>query len=143
MVQPYMPLGPVHDMKKVKREEEHDFDIPSRDGVMQPLTPQTVHVTPPDDDYVASVTNPILDKQLNEFGKEFSDMTEVDENGKYFKSILVGYHADDDDGLELWMLLMEADLEHGLENVVSSSSSAMLRGVFCSNSTLIFDFSFP
>ncbi|GKD44963.1 hypothetical protein Tco_1269608 [Tanacetum coccineum] len=62
--------------------------------------------------------------------------------GKHFKSGLVGYHADDDDGLELWMLLMEADLEHGLEHVVSSSSRAMLRGVFRSNSTLIFDFSF-
>nr|GEX09350.1 hypothetical protein [Tanacetum cinerariifolium] len=35
---------------------------------------------------------------------------------KYFKSGLVGYHVDDDDGLELWMLLMEADLKHGLEH---------------------------
>ncbi|GJS24619.1 hypothetical protein Tco_0453251 [Tanacetum coccineum] len=39
---------------------------------------------------------------------------------KHFESGLVGYHADDD-GLELWMLLMEADLKHGLEHVVSSS----------------------
>ncbi|GJV80359.1 hypothetical protein Tco_1516229 [Tanacetum coccineum] len=42
---------------------------------------------------------------------------------KHFKSGLVGYHADDD-GLELWMLLMEADLKHGLVHVVSSSSRA-------------------
>nr|GEY13631.1 hypothetical protein [Tanacetum cinerariifolium] len=42
--------------------------------------------------------------------------------GKHFKSGLVGYHADDDDGLELWMLLMEADLKHGLVHVVSSAS---------------------
>nr|GEX23000.1 hypothetical protein [Tanacetum cinerariifolium] len=44
--------------------------------------------------------------------------------GKHFKSGLVGYHADNDDGLELWMLLIEADLNHGLEHVVSSSSRA-------------------
>ncbi|GKA77547.1 hypothetical protein Tco_0784008, partial [Tanacetum coccineum] len=72
--------GPVHDMKKVEREEEQDYDIPLHDGVMQPLTPQTVHITPPNDDYVAPATNHILDKQLNEFGKEFFYMTGVDEN---------------------------------------------------------------
>ncbi|GJT68834.1 hypothetical protein Tco_1020314 [Tanacetum coccineum] len=44
------------------------------------------------------------------------------ELGKHFKSGLVGYHVIDDDVLELWMLLMEADLKHGLEHVVSSSS---------------------
>ncbi|GJV62003.1 hypothetical protein Tco_1468103 [Tanacetum coccineum] len=65
MVQPYMPLGPVHDMKKVEREEEQDYDIPLHDGVMQPLTTQTVHIISPDYDYVALATNPILDKQLN------------------------------------------------------------------------------
>ncbi|GKD14358.1 hypothetical protein Tco_1198765 [Tanacetum coccineum] len=56
-------------------EEEHDCDIPLHDGVIQPLTPQTVHITPPD--YVASATNPILNKQLNEFREEFSDFTRV------------------------------------------------------------------
>ncbi|GKC87795.1 hypothetical protein Tco_1148444 [Tanacetum coccineum] len=80
MMQPYMPLGPVHDIKKVERKDEQDYDIPLHDGVMQPLIPQTVHITPPDDDYVALATNLILHKQLNEFGKEFSDMTRVDEN---------------------------------------------------------------
>ncbi|GKE09700.1 hypothetical protein Tco_1413251 [Tanacetum coccineum] len=87
MVQPYMPLGPVHDVKKVKREEKHDYDIPLHDGVMQPLTPQTVYITPPNDNYVAPTTNPILDKQLNKFGKEFSNMTRVDENGNLIKDI--------------------------------------------------------
>ncbi|GJY66160.1 reverse transcriptase domain-containing protein [Tanacetum coccineum] len=43
---------------------------------------------------------------------------------KHFKSGLVGYHDVDDDVLELWMLFMEADLKHGLEHVVSSSSRA-------------------
>ncbi|GJW43692.1 hypothetical protein Tco_0072491 [Tanacetum coccineum] len=82
-----MDNGPVHDEAKVVREEEQDYDIPLQDGVMQPLTSQIVHITPPDDDYVAPATNPILDKYLNEFGKEFFDMTEVDENGKFIKDI--------------------------------------------------------
>ncbi|GKD16918.1 hypothetical protein Tco_1206076 [Tanacetum coccineum] len=87
MVQPYMPLGPIHDKEKVIREEEQDYDIPLQYGVIQPLTPQTVHITPPDDDYVAPATNPILDKQLNEFGKEFLDMTGIDENGNFIEDI--------------------------------------------------------
>ncbi|GJV34690.1 ribonuclease H-like domain-containing protein [Tanacetum coccineum] len=39
VVQPYMPLGPVHDKEKIVKEEEHDYDIPLHDGVIQPLTP--------------------------------------------------------------------------------------------------------
>ncbi|GJV84176.1 hypothetical protein Tco_1524074 [Tanacetum coccineum] len=39
VVQPYMSLGPVHDKEKIVREEEHYYDIPLHDGVMQPLTP--------------------------------------------------------------------------------------------------------
>ncbi|GJZ09034.1 hypothetical protein Tco_0543317 [Tanacetum coccineum] len=57
--------------------ESVDYDIPPHGGVVQPLTPQTVHITPLDDDYVASATNLILDKRLNEFGEEFSDITMV------------------------------------------------------------------
>ncbi|GJU55753.1 hypothetical chloroplast RF21, chloroplastic [Tanacetum coccineum] len=57
VMQPYMPLGPVHDKEKVVREEEQDYNIPLHDGVIQPLTPQTVHITPPDDDYVAPATS--------------------------------------------------------------------------------------
>ncbi|GJR04896.1 hypothetical protein Tco_0527880 [Tanacetum coccineum] len=70
IVQPYMPLGLVCNKAKVVGEEEQDH-------VMQPLTPQTVHITPPDDDYVASTTNPILNKHLNDFGEKFADNTRV------------------------------------------------------------------
>ncbi|GJR31790.1 hypothetical protein Tco_1108022 [Tanacetum coccineum] len=79
VVQLYMPIDPVRDEAKVEKEEERDYDIPLQDGMMQLLTLQTVHITPPDDDYVAPATNPILDKHLNEFGEEFFDMIEVDE----------------------------------------------------------------
>ncbi|GJX11182.1 hypothetical protein Tco_0201041 [Tanacetum coccineum] len=64
VVHSYMPLGLVSDKAKV-----------------------TVHITPPDDDYVAPATNPILEKHLNEFGKEFFYMTRVDENGNFIEDI--------------------------------------------------------
>ncbi|GKA11705.1 hypothetical protein Tco_0691251 [Tanacetum coccineum] len=82
-----MPLGPVRNEAKVVREEEQDYDIPLQDGVMQPLTLQTVHITPPNDDYVEPVTNPFLDKHLNEFGKDFFNMIRVDENGNFIEDI--------------------------------------------------------
>ncbi|GJS68495.1 reverse transcriptase domain-containing protein [Tanacetum coccineum] len=62
---------------KVKREEELDYDIPLQEHVMQPLTPQAVHITPPDDNYVAPATNPILNKHLNEFREELTNNTRV------------------------------------------------------------------
>ncbi|GJT20079.1 hypothetical protein Tco_0878785 [Tanacetum coccineum] len=70
--QPYMSLRPVYDKEETVREEEQDYDIPLHDGVMQPLTPQTVHITPPDDDYVAPVTSPTFDKQLNDSRRSVS-----------------------------------------------------------------------
>ncbi|GKF17332.1 hypothetical protein Tco_0062250, partial [Tanacetum coccineum] len=72
-----MPLNPFRDKAIVAREEEWDNDIPLQDGVMKPLTPQTAHITPPDD--VAPATSPILDKHLDEFGEEFFDITKVAE----------------------------------------------------------------
>ncbi|GJV14677.1 reverse transcriptase domain-containing protein [Tanacetum coccineum] len=88
-VQPYMPLGPVYDKEKIVKEEEQDYDIPLHDGVMQPLTSYTVHITPPDDDYVTPATSPTLDKQLNEFGEECSDITRVADkaNGNPVKDV--------------------------------------------------------
>ncbi|GJV25728.1 hypothetical protein Tco_1378423 [Tanacetum coccineum] len=72
-----MPLGPVHAKEKVVNEEEQDYDIPLHDGMMQLLTPLTVHITPPNGDYVAPTTNLILNKHLNEFEEEFFDNTRV------------------------------------------------------------------
>ncbi|GJX30781.1 hypothetical protein Tco_0240636 [Tanacetum coccineum] len=75
VVQPYIPLGPVHDMDNVVKEKEHDYDIPLNNNVMQPLTPQTVHITPSGDDYVAPATNPMSNKQLTKSEEEFSNIT--------------------------------------------------------------------
>ncbi|GJV60730.1 putative ribonuclease H-like domain-containing protein [Tanacetum coccineum] len=80
MVQSYVTRGPVHDKEKVVREKEQDYDIPLQDHVMQHLTPQTVHITPLGDNYVAPATNPILNKHLNEFGEEFANNTRVSKN---------------------------------------------------------------
>ncbi|GJU38074.1 reverse transcriptase domain-containing protein [Tanacetum coccineum] len=73
IMQPYMPLSPLYDKASVARGEEHD--IPLQGGVKQPLTPQTTHITLPDD--VAPATSPILDKHSNESGEEFFDITRV------------------------------------------------------------------
>ncbi|GJS03556.1 hypothetical protein Tco_0320064 [Tanacetum coccineum] len=53
----------VHKLKA--QEDEGDMDV--------------IHITSPDDHYVAPATRPTLDKQLNEFGKECSDITRVAE----------------------------------------------------------------
>ncbi|GJT87599.1 hypothetical protein Tco_1069316 [Tanacetum coccineum] len=75
VVQPYIPLGPVHDMDKVIKEKEHDYDILLNNNVRQPLTPQTVYITPSGDGYVAPATNPMSNKQLNKSEEEFSNIT--------------------------------------------------------------------
>ncbi|GJZ60361.1 hypothetical protein Tco_0616177 [Tanacetum coccineum] len=77
VVPPCIPLGLVHDMDKILIEKEQDYDIPLNDSIVQPLTPQTIHITQPDDDYVALATNPMSNKQLNKFKEEFSHITEV------------------------------------------------------------------
>ncbi|GJU10878.1 hypothetical protein Tco_1133274 [Tanacetum coccineum] len=77
VVQPYIPLRLLHDKDEIVIDMEKDYYIPLNDSVMQPLTPQTVHITPPDDDYVAPATNPMSNKQLNKFEEGFSHITET------------------------------------------------------------------
>lgn len=43
------------------------------------VQPLTSPITPPDDNYEAPTTNPILDELLNEFGDEVLDVTVIDE----------------------------------------------------------------
>ncbi|GJV32134.1 hypothetical protein Tco_1392534 [Tanacetum coccineum] len=49
------------------------------EDVIQPLILKTIHTTPTDENYVASATNSILDKLLEEFGDELLNVTMVDE----------------------------------------------------------------
>ncbi|GJY74917.1 hypothetical protein Tco_1026268 [Tanacetum coccineum] len=48
------------------------------DEVIQPLIPQPIHTTPPNDDCVAPATNSILDELLDEFDDEIVNVTMVD-----------------------------------------------------------------
>ncbi|GJX75873.1 reverse transcriptase domain-containing protein [Tanacetum coccineum] len=102
VVQPYKPLGPVRDKAKVIREKKHDYDIPLHNGVMQPLTPKTIHITPPDDDYVASATNLILDKHLNKCRKELFDMTGISKLRKGIQDHTDSFSCDELCGYVLW-----------------------------------------
>ncbi|GKE15014.1 hypothetical protein Tco_1422591 [Tanacetum coccineum] len=91
----YMDVGWDITSKDVERlrEKEQDYDIPLNDSVMQPLTPQTVHITPPDDDYVAPAKNPMSNKQLNKFEEEFSHITEVAEK-EYDNTVIKTYDCE-------------------------------------------------
>ncbi|GJX14192.1 hypothetical protein Tco_0205950 [Tanacetum coccineum] len=80
VVQPYIPLGPVHDKEKIVREKEQDYNIPLNNSVMQTFTHHSVRITPPDDNYVAPATNPMSNKQLNKFKEEFSNKVAKKEN---------------------------------------------------------------
>ncbi|GJV36886.1 hypothetical protein Tco_1409363 [Tanacetum coccineum] len=53
------------------------------DKVIQPLIPQPIHTTPPNDDYVAPATKSILDELLEEFGDEILNVTMVDEEADF------------------------------------------------------------
>nr|GEW09860.1 uncharacterized mitochondrial protein AtMg00810-like [Tanacetum cinerariifolium] len=54
-------------------------NIPNEmDEEIQPLIPQPIHITPPNDDYVAPATKLILDELLEEFRDEIVNATMVD-----------------------------------------------------------------
>ncbi|GJR79743.1 hypothetical protein Tco_0150528, partial [Tanacetum coccineum] len=180
VVQPCVPFLPSPNELKVERDEELNNDVSIHvpdvmDDVIQTLTPQAIHTTPHNKDYVAPTTKSILDELLEEFRDEILNMTMVDEEADFnpakdieelerllakdpqsyvmeiqvltarglklgsprlmvkmvisckeaFQAGLVGcYTGDDDESLESWMLLVEANLDHVLEHVVSLSYRA-------------------
>ncbi|GJQ91930.1 hypothetical protein Tco_0003069 [Tanacetum coccineum] len=72
MGSPYRTRETVHIIGNP--EEIHNAKAQGEEGDMD-----TVHIIPPDDDYVAPATNPMSNKQLNKFEEEFSHITEVSE----------------------------------------------------------------
>ncbi|GKB96594.1 hypothetical protein Tco_0982731 [Tanacetum coccineum] len=56
-------------------------------------TVRMVHITPPDDDYVASATNPMSNKQLNKFKEEFSNITKIAEK-EYDNPVIKRYDCE-------------------------------------------------
>ncbi|GJU71835.1 hypothetical protein Tco_1263240 [Tanacetum coccineum] len=60
------------------------FNVPNEiDEIVQPLIPEPIHTTPPNDDYVAPSTKSILDKLLEDFGDEILNVTMVDEEADF------------------------------------------------------------
>ncbi|GJZ09957.1 hypothetical protein Tco_0544240 [Tanacetum coccineum] len=53
------------------------------DEVIQPLIPQPIHTTPPNDDYVAPTTKSILDELLEEFVDEILNVTMFHEEADF------------------------------------------------------------
>ncbi|GKD56299.1 hypothetical protein Tco_1289686 [Tanacetum coccineum] len=53
------------------------------DEIVQPLIPEPIHTTPPNDDYVAPATKLILDKLLEEFRDEILNVTMVDDKDDF------------------------------------------------------------
>ncbi|GJX96480.1 retrovirus-related pol polyprotein from transposon TNT 1-94 [Tanacetum coccineum] len=60
------------------------FNVPKEiDEIAQPLIPEPIHTTPPNDDYVAPATKSILDELLEEFGDEILNVTMVDDKADF------------------------------------------------------------
>ncbi|GKC28424.1 hypothetical protein Tco_1035718 [Tanacetum coccineum] len=66
----------VEDVERIRKF----FNVPDEiDEIVQPLIPEPIHTTPPNDDYVAPATKSILDELLEEFRDEILNVTMVDE----------------------------------------------------------------
>ncbi|GJY90459.1 retrovirus-related pol polyprotein from transposon TNT 1-94 [Tanacetum coccineum] len=60
------------------------FTVPDEmDEIVQPLIPEPIHTTPPNDDYVEPATKSILDELLEKFGDEILNVTMVDEEANF------------------------------------------------------------
>ncbi|GJT94853.1 hypothetical protein Tco_1090371, partial [Tanacetum coccineum] len=51
--------------------------------IVQPLIPEPIHTTPPNDDYVAPATKSTLDELLEEFRDEILNVTMVDKEANF------------------------------------------------------------
>ncbi|GKC34776.1 hypothetical protein Tco_1047160 [Tanacetum coccineum] len=143
VVQPCVPLLPSPDEVKVVMEEEPNYDVDSmsiqvfiiNDDLIQPLIPQPIHTTPPDDDYVAPTTKLILEELLEE-SEPFIHIKPLSPLYGVFKSPKSStkpYKVEREMTsppcllVATQMLLEEAELEHGLEHAISSSFRANPR----------------
>ncbi|GKB82449.1 hypothetical protein Tco_0949344 [Tanacetum coccineum] len=145
----------VEDIERIRQFLTPNIPDIIEDGI-KPLIPTTLHTTPTNKDYVAPATKPILDGLLED---KILNVAMVDEEADPTRDLkeperllvedpnfmfrLVGYHANDDDGIFVIMdVARKANLKHGLEHVVSLSYRAKSKGVSCSNSTLSIIFQF-
>ncbi|GJV29105.1 hypothetical protein Tco_1385553 [Tanacetum coccineum] len=70
----------VEDVERIRKF----FNVPDdTDEVVQPLIPEPIHTTPPNDDYVAPATKLILDKLLEELKDKILNVTMVDDEADF------------------------------------------------------------
>ncbi|GJT93854.1 mitochondrial proton/calcium exchanger protein-like protein isoform X1, partial [Tanacetum coccineum] len=74
----------VEDVERIRKF----FNVPDEiDEIVQPLIPEPIHTTPPNDDYVAPATKSILDELLEEFGDEILNVATIDEEADPTKDL--------------------------------------------------------
>ncbi|GKB34260.1 hypothetical protein Tco_0879202, partial [Tanacetum coccineum] len=74
----------VEDVERIRKF----FNVPDEtDEIVQPLIPEPIHTTPPNDDYVAPVTKSILDELLEESGDEILNVSTIDEKADPTKDL--------------------------------------------------------
>ncbi|GJX77689.1 hypothetical protein Tco_0324500 [Tanacetum coccineum] len=79
----------VENLKRIRQDKfqnskcEQDVDLEEDHEEDEPLIPEPIHTTPPNDDYVASATKSILDELLEEFGDEILNVTMVYEEADF------------------------------------------------------------
>nr|GEV44659.1 zf-CCHC domain-containing protein/UBN2 domain-containing protein [Tanacetum cinerariifolium] len=76
----------VEDVERIKKFLSPKLPDVMND-VIQPLILKTIHTTPPNDDYVALATKPILNELLVEFGDEILNVAMIDEEADPTKDI--------------------------------------------------------
>ncbi|GJW16556.1 hypothetical protein Tco_0023992 [Tanacetum coccineum] len=70
----------VEDVERIRKF----FNVPDEiDEVVQPLIPEPIHTTPPNDDHVAPAPKSILDELLEEFRDEILNVTMVDDEADF------------------------------------------------------------
>ncbi|GKA10277.1 hypothetical protein Tco_0689710, partial [Tanacetum coccineum] len=70
-------------VEKVERIRNFFNVLDEIDEVVQPLIPELIHTTPPNDDYVAPANKSILDELLDEFGDKILNVTMVDDEANF------------------------------------------------------------
>ncbi|GKA62833.1 copia protein [Tanacetum coccineum] len=74
----------IEDVERIRKF----FNVPVEiDEIVQPLIPELIRTTPPNDDYVAPATKSILDELLEEFGDEILNVAMIDEEADPIKDL--------------------------------------------------------
>ncbi|GKE12710.1 hypothetical protein Tco_1416261, partial [Tanacetum coccineum] len=66
-----------------EHDDDSEEDQEEDDEIVQPLIPEPIHTTPPNDDYVAPATKSILDELLEEFGDENLNVATIDKEADF------------------------------------------------------------